>query len=79
MTPQLFERAGRATFGPSWHLSFAIRLNVRPDTVKAWAKGRSRMPPELGREVAKIMLDRYNALSELRAEVVTAAGMVDDK
>lgn len=79
MTPQLFSDAGRAMFGNHWHAPLAIRLNVRQDTVKAWANGRSRMPPELPREVARIMLDRYNAISELRAAVVTAAGMVDDK
>lgn len=79
MTPQLFERAGRAMFGDEWQPKMADALSVRVDSVKQWKKGRQLIPPDVVTDLAEMMRIDIDVLQAVRAEVLTAAGMVDDK
>lgn len=72
MTPELFTRAGRATFGDNWFRPMAEALGVRPDTVKHWSKGQTAMPAGLETEVANAIHGHRFELHKLAREVIEA-------
>ncbi len=74
MTPELFTRAGRATFGDNWFRPMAEALGVRPDTVKHWSKGQSRMPPLLGVSVMQAIWQHCEKLEAITGEISGEAG-----
>lgn len=75
MDPQhIFARAGQALFGTGqdWKAQFGAALMIKPDSIDAMTKGKSRIPPGVWNEVADLLLYRGQELSNLRAKVLLA-------
>ena len=79
MTPeQIFARAGQALFGSGqdWKAQFGAALMIKPDSIDAMTKGKSRIPPGIWNDLAGLLQDRRNELPTLSVKVleqVTAA------
>lgn len=72
MPDSLMRRAGVALYGrPHWAAYLAADLGVRVETVKNMAKGHSRVPPNLWRDVAGLL--RAEGHRALAAEAEQAA------
>jgi hypothetical protein len=69
---QLFARAGQALFGTGqdWKAQFGAALMIKPDTIDAMTKGKSRIPPGIWNEVAALLQDRAHELPTLKAKVL---------
>jgi hypothetical protein len=68
----LFARCGQALCGdgPRWREQFADMLGIRTDTVDAMAKGKSRIPPGVWKDLREIMRLRALAFADLGQEIV---------
>jgi hypothetical protein len=68
----LFARCGRALCGdgPRWKEQFADMLGIRTDTVDAMAKGKSRIPPGVWKDLREVMRLRALAFADLGQEIV---------
>lgn len=75
-TPDLFMRCGVALCGgdPSWKEQLARLLRLTTDSVDAMAKGKSRVPPGVWREIAQIFEIREKIYPIMREAVIEAAG-----
>jgi DNA-binding transcriptional regulator YdaS (Cro superfamily) len=73
MTPQLFERAGRAAFGPDWKSPMARALGVRYPLVHDMATGRYRIPPGVALDVAAILRRVADRADAIEAEISAAS------
>lgn len=75
-TPDLFERCGVALCqgDPAWKARFAKMLRMSVDSVDAMAKGKSRVPPNVWREIAAIFRAWEQAYPILREAAIEAAG-----
>jgi hypothetical protein len=71
----LFARCGQflCGTGPKWKEQFAAMLQVKTNTVDNLAKGDSRVPPGMWREIAAFIQDRESEAPKLRASVLAAA------
>ena len=71
ITPSaLLAAIGQALYGENFRGALAIDLEVRPDTVRHWASGKSRIPPTLWGELLELLREREQALPGL----IAAAG-----
>ena len=76
----LFEQAGQALYGSDWRGAMADDLRVRPDTVRHWANGRSRIPPGVWAAVSVSLAQRVEAASTAKARIVRTFGpFMDDQ
>ena len=68
----LFARCGQALCGdgPRWKEQFADLLDIRTDTVDAMAKGKSRIPPGVWKDLREIMRLRALTFADLGQEIV---------
>jgi hypothetical protein len=68
----LFTRCGQALCGdgPRWKEQFADMLGIRTDTVDAMAKGKSRIPPGVWKDLREIMRLRALTFADLGQEIV---------
>jgi hypothetical protein len=68
----LFARCGQALCGdgPRWKEQFADLLDIRTDTVDAMAKGKSRIPPGVWKDLREVMRLRALAFADLGQETV---------
>jgi hypothetical protein len=68
----LFSRCGQALCGdgPRWKEQFADMLGIRTDTVDAMAKGKSRIPPGVWKDLREVMRLRALAFADLGQETV---------
>ena len=68
----LFAQCGQALCGdgPRWKEQFADLLDIRTDTVDAMAKGKSRIPPGVWKDLREIMRVRALAFADLGQEIV---------
>lgn len=74
---ELFQRCGQALCGsgPDWKAQFGRMLDVKPDTVDAMTKGKSRIPPGVWGDVAAFLHDRLQTnLPALTAAALHASG-----
>jgi transcriptional regulator with XRE-family HTH domain len=77
MNPQdIFARAGQALFGmgQDWKAQFGAALMIKPDSIDAMTKAKSRIPPGVWKEVADLLLHRGQELSSLRTNALLAVG-----
>lgn len=77
MTPDMFMRCGHALCGagPDWKAQFGRLLgNIKPDSIDAMTKGKSRIPPRVWNEIAVHLHDRIQLdLPGLKAAAVEAS------
>jgi hypothetical protein len=75
---QLFTRCGQFLCGPDlkWKEQLAAMLMVQTNTVDNWAKGMSRVPPGVWREIAAFIQDREAQAPVLRLAALQAAEQV---
>lgn len=75
-TPDLFMRCGISLCGsgPEWKEQFGRMLRVKTDTIDAWSKGRSRIPPNIWREISLNFEVRERTFPILRTAAIDAAG-----
>jgi hypothetical protein len=68
----LFAHCGQALCGdgPRWKEQFADLLDIRTDTVDAMAKGKSRIPPGVWKDLREIMRLRALRFADLGQEIV---------
>ena len=68
MSPSaLLAAIGQALYGENFRGALAIDLEVRPDTVRHWASGKSRIPLTLWGELLELLRARERALPALIA------------
>jgi hypothetical protein len=60
--------------GAAWKAQFASLIGVRPDSVDAWAKGRSRIPPGVWGAIAALF---YKRQTELPIHLQRVLGFID--
>lgn len=75
MNPQdVFARAGQALCGTGqdWKAQFGAALMIKPDSIDAMTKGKSRIPPGVWREVADLLQHRSRELPSLRTKILLA-------
>jgi transcriptional regulator with XRE-family HTH domain len=75
MNPQdIFTRAGQALFGTGqdWKAQFGAALMVKPDSIDAMTKGKSRIPPGIWNEVADLLKYRSQETSNLQTKSLVA-------
>lgn len=75
--PDLFEIVGQTLFGagPMWKAQLAHELGIRVDSVDRMVKGKSRIPPNLWRELARLIdirLSQGHLLSRMKDHVIEA-------
>lgn len=70
----VFARAGQALFGTGqdWKAQFGAALMIKPDSIDAMTKGKSRIPPGVSNEVADLLKYRGQELLNLRAKILIA-------
>jgi len=75
-TPDLFMRCGMALCGTDhdWKVRFGKMLRVKTDSIDAMAKGHSRVPPNIWREIAMYFSAWERAFPILRHAAIEAAG-----
>jgi len=68
----LFARCGTSLCGdgPRWKEQFAAMLGIRSDSVDAMAKGKSRVPPGVWKDLREILRLRALAFADLGQEIV---------
>ena len=66
----LFTAIGQALYGENFRTNLAIDLEVAHNTVRNWARGKSRIPPTLWAELLELLRERERALPGL----IAAAG-----
>jgi hypothetical protein len=67
--PELFARCGQMLFGSGfdWKSQFGRALNgIRPDTIDAMTKGKSRIPPGVWNEIAELIQDLEQRTRDLQ-------------
>jgi len=69
---QIFTRAGQALFGSGqdWKAQFGAALMIKPDTIDAMTKGKSRISPGIWSDLAGLLQDRAQELPTLRVKVL---------
>lgn len=73
MTPgTLLEQVGRRLHGEHYKAPLAAELNVRSDTVDAWSKDRSRVPPGVWRDLFRLLDQERARLVDLMAATCRA-------
>jgi hypothetical protein len=73
MTPAaLFSRCGHALCGAGidWKRDLGRLLGIKTDTVDAMAKGASRIPPGIWRDIQGLLQDRHARAGEVAALIV---------
>lgn len=67
-----FARAGQALFGTGqdWKAQFGAALMIKPDSIDAMTKGKSRIPPGVCKEVADLLKHRGQELINLRTKIL---------
>ena len=70
----LFTRCGKALCGDGirWKEQFAAMLGIRTDTADAMAKGDTRIPPGIWKDLREAMRLRALTFADLGQEIVTA-------
>ena len=63
----LLTAIGQALYGENFRGALALDLEVRPDTVRHWASGKSRIPPTLWGELLELLRERQQSLPALIA------------
>ena len=60
----LFRRCGIALFGNNhrWKEQLGIALDIKTDSIDAFSKGASRIPPGVWRDVRHLLFVRYEGL-----------------
>lgn len=66
MTPALLREAGEALYGDQWQSALARDLKVADRTVRRWAAGDFGMPPGLCNELIALLLDRAEAIADVK-------------
>ena len=61
--------------GPLWKAQFADLIGVRPDSVDAWSKGRSRIPPGIWLAISALFFKRRQ---ELPAHLKEVHGFIEN-
>lgn len=69
---EVIAKVGRALHGEHYKAPLAAELGVRTDSVDAWSKGRTRVPPGVWQELADKVLGRLVSLRDLVQEVEAA-------
>jgi len=70
----LFTQIGQALYGDHFRAPLAIDLEVEKQTVGNWAKGKSRIPPNVWLELLELLREREQALPALIAAAGRCAG-----
>lgn len=65
--PDLLEVVGKTLFGegPMWKAQFAHALGIRADSLDNMTKGKSRIPPNLWNDIARLIDNRMCQASQL--------------
>lgn len=77
MTPQLFCRAGEALYGAAWMAPLSGAIDVAPRTISRWASGKSRLPPNIARELQELVRQRGELLAQVGNELSAALAEAD--
>jgi hypothetical protein len=82
ITPaHIFARTGQVLFGSGhdWKAQLGAALMIKPDSIDAMARGKSRIPPGVWNELAGLLQDRANELPTLRVKVLDQAAAASGK
>ncbi len=71
MTPDLLREAGKALYGEQWQSALARAIGVNERTLRRWVTGKWDMPPSLTGDIAKICVERADALHEMAERLET--------
>lgn len=69
--PDLIHAIGQALYGDNYKGQLAQDLNVRKDTLRAWANGRSVPPDNLRDDLDQLVIAQIQLLAEIRARLKT--------
>lgn len=79
-TPDFFLRCGVALFGhgPGWKTQLCREFGIKTESIDAMVAGRSRVPPGVWRDIAKLFEDREKIYPILRAATLELKDIPDE-